>query len=313
MLSNSIDEYKIICEEMSSIRNCITNYIGLTVGSAGAAAAFLTAMVKSDWDVSFVVALSLVLSLLVTGVASIIFYKFNSYNRLAGYRKLLEQESSSDQINNLPFCWETLLGKMLKSPDDGNSNYFSIMKINVQKIILENHKLLKSQEKIIEQKLEEIKNETVKEKMFFKGWEILINAYFFKRNESYSWGFPPIPAALLFFLIFSFLVTAMITLIVSPIPSVFLYIFNILFLVIVSGIQAFVWHHFLKNLYKLMQGSSTIQSYFWQYLPDRIEFLKQQGITPEYPNLFKLISFELNSNPTASAVPSEGNQPPWQE
>jgi len=98
-LSNYV-EYRHIREELRNLKNCITNYIGFVMGGSGIA--FIGFQyIKDDKSLHEIIGfVSLILAIILSLVLSIIFYKFNSHNRYAGYCKLLDQEQIEIEIEN---------------------------------------------------------------------------------------------------------------------------------------------------------------------------------------------------------------------
>ena len=93
MQEQNISEYKLIREELSSIKRCMTDYLGFILGGSGFAVFGLGFIVNPDGSgrITAMYA-SLALSLVLVFVLLVLMYKFNSHNRIAGYALLLNQE-----------------------------------------------------------------------------------------------------------------------------------------------------------------------------------------------------------------------------
>jgi hypothetical protein len=46
-------------------------------------------------------------------------------------------------------------------------------------------------------------------------------------------------------------------------------------------VQLFHWWRFIGKLYSLMKGSTTVDAFFWKFLPVRVAFLNDRGIKPK--------------------------------
>lgn len=92
MEKQNVKEYELIREEMLKVKDCATQYMSFVIGGSGVAAVAL-ALLSNGTVGTFAIAGSLLwMSLLLTLVLRVLFYKFSSHNRFAGYCKLLSLE-----------------------------------------------------------------------------------------------------------------------------------------------------------------------------------------------------------------------------
>lgn len=295
MLNSNIEEYKILRQEMASIKECITNYIGFTIGSAGASVVFMSIIVKGSPENPHIIIYScLALSMLVSCVCSILFYKFNSHNRFAGYCKLLSHELAEESSNKevvggglrkslALFSWEIVLER-LRYSDYNREILADFVKIP-GKFKLRNFP--DEDRKLLVRIIEIFSGESSWKHI--RGWLCLMNA-FIGKIKTRSWGFPPIPSVLLAFLSFSFLFAAII--------SVYYYYYYVsgtkttmplMASIVVFLLQLFFWNKCVGKLHELIDGAATVQSYFWRFIPVRVAFLNQHNIIPEYYELHDLM------------------------
>lgn len=90
MQKENVEEYKLIRQEMLSLKNCITNYVGMALAGTGAAVAAYAILPNGKTSTLALSALSL--ALIITLILNVLIYKFHSHNRYAAYCRLLEQE-----------------------------------------------------------------------------------------------------------------------------------------------------------------------------------------------------------------------------
>lgn len=109
------EEYEALREELHSVRNCITTFVGFVLGGSAAASLGLARLGGSQMGTSppfiLIAITSLTLALTGTVVLIILQYKFISHNRYAGYCKLLTQERY-EGITDPVFGWEVCLEQL---------------------------------------------------------------------------------------------------------------------------------------------------------------------------------------------------------
>lgn len=117
MQPQNLAEYAILRQEIESVKNCMTTYVGFVFAGAATAEISLLVQEKAKDGYPFYATACLVAAFITVLVLRVILYKFNSTNRYAGYCKLLSQErydienSSSNQIH----LWEPCLSLLRKS------------------------------------------------------------------------------------------------------------------------------------------------------------------------------------------------------
>ena len=123
---------------------------------------------------------------------------------------------------------------------------------------------------------------------FRKGVVILFKALIGK-IQTRSWGFPPIVTSIFFIICWTFLIAGLLaTWHIYEIPPDQMLSLSIVrcgvFIAAPLALlcQAWLWFRFIGKLYSLMQGTSTIDGFFWRFLPVRSAFLNELDITPTY-------------------------------
>jgi hypothetical protein len=234
-------------------------------------------------EVSFV---CFAFSLMMSFVLLVLFYKFNSHNRFAGYCKLLNQEildvppASNDVcLLSWELCVERLRMSDCSPPTARGSR--SSAKIGG---------FTKEKMGVLADLLGQIsgKGAPVDRNKFLKGSKILIRAIF-GHIETRSWGFPPIIVAMFFLIVSGFLAGGIWAFFKEdPSWSVAAFFRDLstwptsnslcVFGVFVLVSQAFLWWRFSGKLHSLMEGSATVDSFFWRFVPVRAEFLNGQPV-----------------------------------
>jgi hypothetical protein len=284
MIPAGTEEYKLLRAEMINTRECVTDYMGFTLGSAGVAAISLSIAAESGNNAAAVVVASLLLSLLATCVASIMFYKFNSYNRYAGYCKLLNHElphtPSNTSVTSL-FSWEIVLEQLKQFEFDRERIYKQAEEASIAR----NHDVSAEDLKMALEVYARPGRRKPYSNSFSlpKGLLALARALV-GRIRSQSWGFPPIPAAVLAFLAFALLTCGALFAWYGDPPDA--YVETLKWAVRgIAALQVIAWVVLASKLHMLMQGSTTVQSYFWRFMPPRALFLHEHGITSRYYDL----------------------------
>jgi hypothetical protein len=283
MQPENIKEYQMIRQEMIAVKDCITKYIGYVLGGSGAAVFLIARMehnVAGQGGQAFASGVhsgivSLAISIIINFVLLIIYYKFKSHNRFAGYCKLLNHERYDHHSPGKDIvAWEVLVGNLRDQDISKNiiGNKFIIS--NIQFGDLNN----------------EIISEYSIKKSFWKGVSILFKSIK-GDSDSKSWAFPPVVTAMFFILSFGFYSVGVYFLL--DLFKEYFTIYNlshfivknlaIVFLLsLVFSVQILLWVIFIKNLHYLMYGGYRVQSFFWKFMPLRASFLCQDQIEPKY-------------------------------
>lgn len=112
MQAQNVDEYTLIRAELNGLKDCITHYVQMALGGAGVLIAAYAALQDGDLGLQRGIA-SAGAAFVVTLILDVVFYKFHSHNRYAGYCKLLARESypwpdDREQIH----MWEECVGAL---------------------------------------------------------------------------------------------------------------------------------------------------------------------------------------------------------
>ncbi len=295
MTRESLREYQLIREEMRGVKDCMTNYVGYMLGGSGAAIFGFTALSISGVGYIGLAYSALMMSLLVSMVLLVIFYKFHSHNRYAGYCKLLSFEKFEYLATVRPvqlFTWETCL-EMLRGAETKPNTLYEIVdrfdffdSIRVELIKKLNDYLGPRNGKNLPQ------SAPADERGFWRGFKRLFLALL-GQSKTISWGFPPYVVAVFFVLCTGFLAVGVYSTLVGVFGDVSKELFsNTSHKYILEGVtllilimQAFLWRLFCRRLQSLMEGSATVEAFFWLFLPIRASLLFSQNIAPQYPDI----------------------------
>lgn len=277
MQSENVKEYELVREEMITVKDCITKYIGFVLGGSGAGVYGIVTMGKNTGNHPSMsnfemVVVCFAISIIIHFVLLVIFYKFHSHNRFAGYCKLLNHERyepPQSMKGTSFFAWEVLVDRLRRPELLDKIQGIKISNMDISKL----------------NKLKEVLkrwNETSSEN-FVNGFRILMSAILWK-GEFKSWAFPPLVVGMFSILSFGFFVTGnifSIKLILGN-PSSLILLFGIIILIVLFSAQAGMWYRYIGKLYALMEGNTTIEAFFWKFIPIRASFLNEHEIIPEY-------------------------------
>jgi hypothetical protein len=261
VLNNSIDEYKLIRDELLKLKDCITTYVGFAVAAAAPAFWFLIGKVDRQ-SASLPMAVGgLALAAVYEAVLLLISYKFTSHNRFAGYCKLLTHEKGGASSKGDVYGWElcidwlrmsdhTSLPKTLpwSSGDiDGVSTSTlnrMLGKFSGPKPRADGHAL----------------------------WGGLRLMFTGRPESPGSWRFP-LYVMRIFFVIDVTLVAA--SMWVARVADVFHEFWHGLgFGALVFGVAA-VWGTLFRKLFRIMAGSETIDAFCWKFVRLRQRLLRE--------------------------------------
>lgn len=97
MRPENLKEYDYIRRELAEVKSCTTQYIGFVLGGSGLALVALTFAGNRPVGPLALFYTPLALSLILLLVLFVLYYKFNSHNRFAGYSYALSAEQWADQ------------------------------------------------------------------------------------------------------------------------------------------------------------------------------------------------------------------------
>ena len=279
MQAQNLTEYELVRTEMTCVKDCMTNYIGFVLGGSGLALFGVISLGMFTKNLLGLAYVSIFLSTLISLVLMILFYKFNSHNRFAGYCKLLNHERFEGGIDTPDVeyvSWELCLERLRRSDMDSELIGRLVKDIKV-------NDLEKKPLKALIKKYQGDRPEVDKRKCW-EGMKKLVKA-FCGRSSTSSWGFPPFVASIFFVLCYGFLILGII--------SVFRYVAGlerhsfesgalIGVTVCITAGQMFLWIMFCGRLQTLLSGSTTVDGFFWRFLPIRVAFLNKYNIIPKY-------------------------------
>lgn len=213
---------------------------------------------------------STVISIIICFIVLILFYKFYSHNRFAGYCKLLsheEYEPKDLSKANPYFSWELVIGRLRCFGHRMEDLVHSIDTVRINKLDKEQ----------LKDRIKEIMNSKITKGRFSKGIVILFKAIF-GSIETHSWAFPPFVTSICFVLMFGFLGAGLYLAIVSPNKSIIVISTASLTLLF----QTVMWYRLCKKLFDLMNGCATVESFFFRFIPIRAKYLNSHDIDPTY-------------------------------
>jgi len=280
MENQNIEEYKFIRKELVNLRNCITTYIGYVFGGSGIAIFGFAAIAQNPGSFDVVGYSCFLISVFISLFLLILMYKFNSYNRYAGYCKLLNQEKfyypdnlrGDDQYMSWEICMDILRESDLK-----------------QSVLLDKCKNIKIQgldKKNIINAVQRISgpDPSADKHIHFKGFKTIINAILGNVKTS-SWHFPNYVVALFFLINLGFLIAGFYFLLTSynsNQSSVVLKQLIFVLPIICILPEIFLWCTYCKKIYSLSEGSSIIDAFCWKFLPIRYEYIRKQNPDVKY-------------------------------
>jgi len=268
-----VSEYQLMRSELLNIKGCITNYMGYVLGGTGAALFGMAAINKSSNDY-FLAYAPAGLSVILLLVLLILFYKFTSHNRGAGFCKTLSHEKCNSQgVAGELISWERCIQALRESDRDKSRLIDEVDRL----------KLVGVNKTVLTQALANVvgKNTLVDNRKFIRGWRLVIGSLVRSRKDSSSWNFPVFVSNIFF------AITTLLMVIsgFNFIDLVFYEERDIHEMVIHSG--AFVifviftfmmWSRLASKLYTLMYGSATVNGYYIRFLPIRAQFLEDYDI-----------------------------------
>lgn len=279
MQNSNIEEYKLIRIEMNNLKDCITKYIGYALAGSGA---MIYGLARIDRTSSGGIApeiaiIAAAFSILLSLILLVIFYKFNSHNRFAGFCKMLNHErykliDDQNKTKNMSslFSWEVTVGDL---------RWFE--RSELDKKIIEKLKIDETDQKKLIYEITQClgPNPSIDKGKRIKGFCILLKTLFLQNIKTNSWSFPPLVVIIFLFLSSGFMLA-------SYFVTCKIGFFNNLGLVsfeaVITIFQLFLWIHFSGKLFSLMNGSTTVYSFFWKFIPLRTLFLNKFNVTPSY-------------------------------
>jgi hypothetical protein len=296
MRPENIKEYELLRNEMVTVKECITKYLGYVLGGSGLSVYGMVTLVQGNLKPFFIALMSFAFAIIMSFVLLILFYKFSSHNRFAGYCKLLNHEDYNppDSQHNTgqqgnpthpnsqmsAFSWEIALER-LRASDMNPATLTELVKcLRLGGVDPNQLTYLLG--------LYSGRHPQKDHGKFLKGLWILLKALFGK-IQTRSWGFPPIVTSVFAIICGGFFLAGMIAIISTfsldeTALGIHLWLRIIVYIMgFVTTLSLFwLWYRFIGKLYCLMEGTSTVDGFFWRFLPIRAAFLNQLGIDPTY-------------------------------
>jgi hypothetical protein len=288
MLAHNKTEYELVRQEMGRTRTCITHYMGFTLAGSVGAAFGVPATAQGALEELEIAALCLAVSLIVTFISLILLYKFNSYNRFAGYCKLLNHERlGADNRGDHPeevLLWEICISYLRRTDQSIAALDGIFSALNVDEF--------DSTDLLLLRKLNEKYHALYRHGRALVGLRTLVLTAL-GRLCTASWAYPAYLGVLLAMITAGFLACGVIAsalyfrdqvavlsltgMTSQPDASV---------LVVCAlgtfGLQAFIWRAYLQKFGQLIDGAGTVDSYFWRFLPIRARVLGLDNLKPRY-------------------------------
>lgn len=264
MQKQNLGEYEFIRKELTELKNCITTYTGFVIGGSGIAFFGSSALTESEKLNENIVFAFLISSIIVSLVLMILFYKFNSHNRFAGYCKLLNQEKYDPMTPITQFIsWEVCMDILREA--DFDLKLLLNKAASIPEIVGIKENVLNKINAIYKQK-----NSLYR---FIIGlWLLVKTLSGFGKTK--SWNFPLFIVCVFFVITILHIAFGLHFYYNLPSKNISVLLTNSIFSIII--IQAFVWWQCLIKLHDLMEGKSTVEAYCWRFLPIRYEYIKKQ-------------------------------------
>jgi hypothetical protein len=283
MQKQNVEEYKLIRKEISELKSCITTYMGFVIGGSGAVFVALTAFKEIASSERLVYALEFS-SIFVTLVMTILFYKFNSHNRFAGYCKLLNQEVFGGDARYFEqfISWEKNVEKLrerdsifkeyMKKRKGGFKVKKSLYSYLMIKILISNVNP-KNKLEIDYKKLKAILKPRNKVCQAIYGFFIFFNSTFLQKKYE-SWNYP-------FYVVLVFFTINFMLLFVSSYLYCKLGQENCLMMLSLYSVitcQVISWLILFFKLFDLIRGKTSIEAYCYRFLPFRKDYVQKHGV-----------------------------------
>lgn len=264
MQRQNLGEYEFIRKELSELRNCITTYMGFVIGGSGIVFFGIAALSEYGKICGNTVFAFLISSIIVSLVLIVLFYKFNSYNRYAGYCKLLNQEKYDSRKPIKQFIsWEVCIDILREADFD-----FDLLLNKAQAVkdigISENVFL----------KIIEIYDTKIFPYRFINGVWLLVKTLV-GQGKTKSWNFPLYIVSIFFVINILHIIIGLHFYFSLPLEKINILLTNSIYSILV--IQLFIWGQFMIKFYDLTKGKSTIESFCWRFLPIRYEYIRKQS------------------------------------
>ena len=269
---------------MQSIKDCITNYMGFTVGGTAAAIGALLAVDPLKVSHELLCIGALVLASIATLLLCILIYKFNSHNRYAGYCKLLSHEryaldkDSEGKIADWKsdwtalHAWEVCMDRLRESDRD--------ITVLLYPPALKNVKGLISDE--LEKKLKKLDRIDGLDKLghFSGGVSLILKSPFSAAEGAESWLFP-VYVVTVFAAITAVFLSYALYLICDGYAGYLVTWANAANSILIACLLM-AWKRVFLAVSVIMKGRGTVDSFCWRFIPIRYRLLEDCGALKEY-------------------------------
>lgn len=275
-------EYQLIRKELLELKDCITTYVGFVLGGAGAALFGVSVVLKSGKISAGIALAPFLLSIVISLVLLILFYKFLSHNRYAGYCKLLNQEqyvrSRSGRRRASPdfMFWEMCMSYLRKADYDFKA---------IDGLITEAEEGRLDREIELRKEVEVYQGPKpeIDKGAFWKGSWLVLRALV-GNVVVRSWGYP-----LFIVIVFTVLAIVFITVgwvlvcdvkFVNPVTSE---VYSKFWLYFVAGAitvaQILAWIRYMCWTHRLLNGSRQVNAFCWRFVPMRCVLVTKHDAT----------------------------------
>jgi len=277
MQKQNIREYELTRTELLQLKDCITTYMGYMLGGSGAILLCLPAIGRNG-GANYFATVPLGVSFVISLVMFILFYKFISHNRLAGFCKLLNHEKYCMADSGVSICevddilsWEICIDRLRASDSDESLLYDD--KLTYKGVDKE----------ALFMAIKNFKSKNILNKSLPNGFS-LVRCFLNKKYRTQSWAFPIHVTVVFLSLCSFFLFTGVAFSIICFATDHSLWSLSYIFLSVISCIVQYkIWDVYLEKLYDVMEGCHTIDSFCLYFIPIRIRYLKEIGnIIPAY-------------------------------
>lgn len=287
MQKENIKEYELIRTELLSVKNCTTDYIGFTLGGSGLAIFGLGLIINESPNDVVLFYVPLAISIVITLILYILYYKFNSNNRFAGYSYVLSIEEWRDNENGVEnlIVWEPCIMEIRD------------IDLHPDEILELINELPEHLERLKPGLMDYYKHRRERPiKQWKSGLKILLTFTFGMRLKSGSWMYP-LWVTVAFALIISMFLGVSYYFGVNVIVEHWSQIktfqdaedLNVISLYVMLGILlfAFVFQirmslHLWSKLYHLIEGDASVRAYAERFQLLRGKLLPAHGIRPVY-------------------------------
>lgn len=272
MQPQNLEEYKGLRTELTTLKECITTYVGFI--AAGAAVSFwglADKMTEPEENRLGMALAAVLLAIASTFVLLLLSYKFTSHNRYAGYSKLLTHERYHLPHLDSVVCWEVCLDR-LRDCDRDNANVVGYCDQIGAGIGVPN----------LRERFRELSGPSPRANRspFRNGVGLLAGL---STEHSGSWHFPIYVARIIGAIDAILLILAASLVMAGPTTAGW----AIAGLASGAALLAGLWCVFVRHLYRLMLGSETVDAYCWKFVPIRHRFLS--ALAENAPPGYRLI------------------------